>query len=72
MSKLNSYDLTVIKNLKEQFEPKFDGSGKKISEGEEIATATYGVVSRVAEAALVAEGYIVENVMPLCRVHKKK
>lgn len=72
MRELNSYDNRVIADIKDQFEEVRDPSGKVTREAKDIALVQYGTVSLAAEAALVKEGYVVENIIPQCRVHNKK
>ena len=67
---LKEHDKQIKKVILEQLENKIDFKGNMIREAEEVATAQYGTVSLELEKNLREEGYIVENVMPFCKVRR--
>ena len=67
---LKEHDKQIKKIILEQFENKTDFNGNIIRESVEVATAQYGTVSLELENNLREEGYIVENVMPFCKVRR--
>ncbi len=67
---LKEHDKQIKKVILEQLENKIDFKGNIIREAEEVATAQYGTVSLELENNLREEGYIIENVMPFCKVRR--
>lgn len=67
---LKDHDKQIKKVILEQLENKIDFKGNIIKEAEEVATVQYGTVSLALENNLREEGYIVENVMPFCKVRR--
>lgn len=67
---MKAHDVQIKKVILEQLENKIDFKGNIIKEAEEVATAQYGTVSLELENNLREEGYIVENVMPFCKVRR--
>lgn len=67
---LKDHDKQIKKVILEQLENKIDFKGNVIKEAEEVATVQYGTVSLALENNLREEGYIVENVMPFCKVRR--
>ena len=67
---LKEHDKQIKKVILEQLENEIDFKGNIIKEAEEVATAQYGTVSLELEKNLREEGYIVENVMPFCKVRR--
>lgn len=67
---LKEHDKQIKKIILEQFENRTDFNGNIIRESVEVATAQYGTVSLELENNLREEGYIVENVMPFCKVRR--
>ena len=67
---MKAHDVQIKKVILEQLENEIDFKGNIIKEAEEVATAQYGTVSLELEKNLREEGYIVENVMPFCKVRR--
>ena len=67
---LKEHDKQIKKIILEQFENRTDFNGNIIRESVEVATAQYCTVSLELENNLREEGYIVENVMPFCKVRR--
>lgn len=67
---MKAHDVQIKKVILEQLENELDFKGNIIREAEEVATAQYGTVSLELEKNLREEGYIVENVMPFCKVRR--
>ena len=67
---MKEHDKQIKKIILEQFENKTDFNGNIIKESVEVATAQYGTVSLELENNLREEGYIVENVMPFCKIRR--
>ena len=67
---MKAYDVQIKKVILEQLENEIDFAGNIIREAEEVATIQYGTVSLELEKNLIDEGYIVENVMPFCKVRR--
>lgn len=67
---MKAHDVQIKKVILEQLENEIDFKGNIIREAEEVATAQYGTVSLELEKNLREEGYIVENVMPFCKVRR--
>lgn len=67
---MKAHDVQIKKVILEQLENRTDFKGNIIKEAEEVATAQYGTVSLELEKNLREEGYIVENVMPFCKVRR--
>lgn len=67
---MKAYDVQIKKVILDQLENEMDFAGNIIREAEEVATIQYGTVSLELENNLREEGYIVENVMPFCKVRR--
>ena len=67
---MKAHDVQIKKVILEQLENEIDFKGNIIKEAEEVATVQYGAVSLELEKNLREEGYIVENVMPFCKVRR--
>lgn len=67
---MKAHDVQIKKVILEQLENEIDFAGNIIREAEEVATIQYGTVSLELENNLREEGYIVENVMPFCKVRR--
>lgn len=67
---MKEHDKQIKKVILEQLENRTDFKGNIIKEAEEVAKVQYGTVSLELENNLREEGYIVENVMPFCKVRK--
>lgn len=67
---MKAYDVQIKKVILDQLENEMDFAGNIIREAEEVATIQYGTVSLELENNLREEGYIVENIMPFCKVRR--